>query len=52
MVDSIASQRTVVTSQRATLQRLQDQRVQTVKDQAPQLARYRELKAAQAKPTQ
>jgi hypothetical protein len=51
MVDSIASQRAVVTDQRATLQRLQDKRVQTVKDQVTQLARYRQLKSAQGKPT-
>ena len=52
MVDNIASQRTVVTDQRATLQRLQDARAQTVKDQAGQMAHYRDAKAAFNKPTQ
>ena len=52
MVDSIASQRAVVTVQHATLDRQQSARAQLVKDQAVELARYRQLKAAQAKPTQ
>jgi len=50
LVDSIAQQRGVVTVQRNTLQRQQALRAQTVQQQAKQLARYRELKAAQAQP--
>jgi hypothetical protein len=50
LVDSIAQQRGVVTTQRNTLQRQQALRAQTVQQQAKQLARYRELKAAQAQP--
>jgi Tfp pilus assembly protein PilV len=49
--DSIASQRAVVTAQQSTLQHQQALRAQTVQDQASQLAHYREIKAAQAKPT-
>jgi hypothetical protein len=48
LVDSIAQQRGVVTEQRNTLQRQQALRAQTVQLQAKRLARYRELKAAQA----
>jgi len=50
--DSIASQRAVVTGQQNTLQHQQALRTQMVQDQATQLARYRELKAAQASPAQ
>ena len=50
LVDSIAQQRGVVTTQRNTLQRQQALRAQTVQQQARQLARYRELKAAQEQP--
>ncbi len=50
--DNIASQRAVVTGQQNTLQRQQATRTQMVQDQASQLAHYRELKAAQAKPAQ
>jgi hypothetical protein len=50
--DSIASQRAVVTGQQNTLQHQQARRTQMVQDQATQLARYRELKAAQANPAQ
>jgi hypothetical protein len=51
LVDSIAQQRAVVTGQRNTLQHQQALRTQTVQLQAKQLARYREIKAAQAQPT-
>jgi len=50
--DSIANQRAVVTGQQNTLQHQQALRMQMVQDQATQLARYRELKAAQASPAQ
>ncbi|MBB6240573.1 small-conductance mechanosensitive channel [Rhodanobacter sp. MP1X3] len=50
--DSIANQRAVVTGQQNTLQHQQALRTQMVQDQATQLARYRELKAAQASPAQ
>ena len=50
--DSIANQRAVVTGQQNTLQHQQALRTQMVQDQAAQLARYRELKAAQASPAQ
>ncbi|WP_458070557.1 DUF4124 domain-containing protein [Rhodanobacter sp. BL-MT-08] len=50
--DSIASQRAVVTGQQNTLQRQQATRAQMLQDQSAQLAHYREIKAAQAKPTQ
>jgi hypothetical protein len=49
IVDGIAKQRDVVTGQRNTLTHLQDVRAQTVQQQAQQLQRYRELKAAQLK---
>jgi hypothetical protein len=49
LVDSIAKQRAVVTNQRDTLHRQQGLRAQTVASQVKQLARYRELKAAQGK---
>jgi len=52
LVDSIAKQRNVVTGQRNALERQQAVRTQTVKLQAQQLQRYRELKAAQEQPTQ
>jgi hypothetical protein len=52
LADSIAQQRGVVTDQRNTLQRQQALRAQTVQDQAKQLTRYRELKAAQEKAAQ
>lgn len=47
LVDSIAQQRNVVAAQRSTLHRQQALRAQTVQMQVKQLARYRELKAAQ-----
>lgn len=47
LVDSIAQQRNVVATQRSTLHRQQALRAQTVQMQVKQLARYRELKAAQ-----
>lgn len=49
IVDSIATQRTVVTTQRTTLDRLQGARVQLIKDQTVQLARYRQIKASEGK---
>ncbi len=52
VIDGIAKQRNVVNDQRNTLKRLQAQRAQTVLVQAKQLARYRELKAAQDKTAQ
>ncbi len=52
LVDSIAAQRNVVAAQRYTLQRQQALRAQTVQSQAKQLARYRELKAAQEPPAE
>lgn len=48
LVDSIGQQRDVVAGQRNSLQKEQSLRAQTVVLQAKQLARYRELKAAQA----
>lgn len=50
--DNIAQQRAVVSDQQATLQRQQAERAQMLKDQSAQLAHYREIKAAQAKPAQ
>lgn len=50
LVDGIAQQRAVVTGQRNTLQHQQTLRTQTVQLQTKQLARYREIKAAQAQP--
>lgn len=52
LVDGIAQQRGVVTGQRNALERQQTLRAQTVQAQARDLARYRELKAAQAKAEQ
>lgn len=52
LVESIAKQRDVITAQRATLQRQQAMRAQTVEKQGAELARYRELKAAQDKAAQ
>jgi hypothetical protein len=52
LVDSISTQRSVVTGQRNALERLQAQRAQTVQAQAVQLVRYRQLKAAQEQPAQ
>ncbi len=52
LTDSVAAQRNVVTGLRATLQRQQALRAQTVQDQVKQLARYRELKAEQDKASQ
>jgi hypothetical protein len=52
LVDGIAQQRGIVTTQRNTLQRQRGLRAQTVQQQAGQLARYRELKAAQAQPAE
>jgi hypothetical protein len=49
LVDSIAAQRGVVTDQRSILSRQQAGRAQEVTRQASQLARYRQLKAEQAK---
>lgn len=51
VIDSIAKQRDVVNDQHHTLKRLQARRAQTALMQAKQLARYRELKAAQDNPT-
>lgn len=51
LADAIAKQRDVVTGQRNALRRQQAERVQTGKEQAGQLARYRELKAVQDKQT-
>ena len=50
LTDSIASQRNVVTAQRSALLRQQTERAQDVQQQARDLARYRQLKAAQAQP--
>jgi hypothetical protein len=47
LVESIAKQRNVVTGQRSTLTRQQATRARTVQAQSQQLARYRELRAAQ-----
>lgn len=52
IADSIAKQRDVVTGQRNALAHLQDERAQTVQQQAKDLARYRELKAQQLKQDQ
>lgn len=52
LVDSIAAQRNVVAAQRNTLQRQRALRAQTVQAQAKQLARYRELRAAQEPPAE
>jgi hypothetical protein len=52
LVDSISTQRNVVTGQRNSLERLQAQRAQTVTLQATELVRYRQLKAAQEQPAQ
>ncbi len=52
LADSIARQRGVVTEQRNTLHRQQALRAQAVQQQATELARYRELKAAQAQPAE
>jgi hypothetical protein len=52
LVDSIAQQRGIVTAQRNTLERQQTLRAQTVQQQARQLVRYRELKAAQEQPAE
>lgn len=49
IVDSIAAQRAVVTTQRTTLERQQATRAQLVKDQTTQLARYRQIKASEGK---
>jgi len=47
MTDKISAQRNVVAAQRNALARQQAEREQTAATQATQLARYRELKAAQ-----
>ncbi|HEY8683162.1 MAG TPA: DUF4124 domain-containing protein, partial [Rhodanobacter sp.] len=52
LADSIANQRNVVAGQRNALARQQAERALDVQQQASQLARYRELKAAQAQPAQ
>ncbi|HEY0199616.1 MAG TPA: DUF4124 domain-containing protein [Rhodanobacter sp.] len=52
LADSIAKQRDVVTGQRNALTHLQGERAQTVQQQAKDLARYRELKAAQLRQEQ
>lgn len=52
LVDSIATQRNVVATQRDTLHRQQALRAKTVQLQVGQLARYRELKAAQQQPAE
>lgn len=49
IVDSIAAQRVIVTTQATTLQRQQATREQLVRDQVVQLARYREIKASEGK---
>lgn len=49
IVDSIASQRVIVTTQRTTLQRQQAARAQLLRDQSVQLARYRLIKASEGK---
>jgi hypothetical protein len=52
LVDSISQQRNVVTGQRNALERQQAERAQTVQQQATELVRYRQLKAAQEQPAQ
>jgi hypothetical protein len=52
LADSITRQRDIVAGQRNLLQHQQGLRAQTVQEQAHQLARYRELKAAQAQPAE
>ncbi|TAL98970.1 MAG: DUF4124 domain-containing protein [Rhodanobacter sp.] len=52
LIDSIAAQRDTVTGLRHTQQRQQATRAQTVQEQVKQLARYRQLKAAQARAAQ
>jgi hypothetical protein len=52
LVDSVATQRNVVTGLRNTQQRQRALRAQTVQEQATQLARYRELKAQRDKDSQ
>ncbi|WP_426701322.1 DUF4124 domain-containing protein [Rhodanobacter sp. Col0626] len=52
LVDSIATQRNVVATQRDTLHRQQALRAKTVQLQVGQLARYRELKAAEGRAAQ
>lgn len=51
LADSITQQRDVVAGQHSTLDREQASRTELVAAQAKQLARYRELKAAQAPPS-
>lgn len=46
IVDGIATQRVVVTTQRTTLQRQQAARAQLVLEQSDQLTRYRQIKAS------
>lgn len=52
ITNSITAQRNVVNGQRDVLERQQNLRAQTVQLQVKQLARYRELKAEQAKNAQ
>lgn len=52
VTDNISAQRSVVTQQRDNLKRQQALRAQTVQAQVQQLAHYRELKAAENKPSQ
>jgi hypothetical protein len=52
LADSIAEQRNVVTGQRDVMARQQAERVQDIQQQASQLARYRQLSAAQNKPSE
>lgn len=49
IVNAIAAQRTVVTSQHTTLSHQQATRAQVLRDQATQLARYRQIKASVGK---
>jgi hypothetical protein len=52
MADNISTQRNVVAAQRNALARQQAERDSTVAAQARQLARYRELKAAEDTPSE
>ncbi|MEO8748656.1 MAG: DUF4124 domain-containing protein [Rhodanobacter sp.] len=52
LTDEIVQQRAVVTGQRTTLLRQQDERASLMQTQGTQLARYRELKAAHDKAMQ
>ena len=52
LADSITQQRNVVTGQRNVMARQQAERAQDVQQQVAQLAHYRQLSAAQAKPSE